>query len=330
MAVGIPDQEGLWNAKWHSWGGQKPNPFATDFYNRFVNPTDGELSLYDLGSGDGPDAVWFARQGLNVTAVDFSTVALEKLRQRAVDSALQDRIVTVRASIDRLELPIGVADIVFSHLGLQFFDNKTTDRIVTEGIRSWLRPRGLAAVKLKSTRDPMYGKGMEVDDGVFVLDGQLRHFFDRERVEQLLAGFGLLHLEETFGPYPGYDFDQGFVEAVAMKDAEQKNEWVNTDGAKRLVDQNAGNPKFQVIDMRTPDEFASGHIKGAMNIDFRDDAFEDNLRLLDRSKTYLIYCRTHNRVGDARLTMESLGFKVVYAVEWGITGWKTKGYDMET
>ena len=80
-----------------------------------------------------------------------------------------------------------------------------------------------------------------------------------------------------------------------------------------------------IIDVRTPQEFEGGHLKGARNIDFYDTAFEHTLSTLDTNAPYSIYCRSGNRSGQALELMESLGFTDVLDLEGGITAWVQSG-----
>lgn len=77
-----------------------------------------------------------------------------------------------------------------------------------------------------------------------------------------------------------------------------------------------------IIDVRTPDEYASGHIKGAINIDYLDDAFETEIAKLDPAKPYLLYCRSGHRSGEAKSLMMEKGFKQVSDINGGISAWK--------
>ncbi|MEN9740735.1 MAG: hypothetical protein RLZ72_1001 [Actinomycetota bacterium] len=63
-----------------------------------------------------------------------------------------------------------------------------------------------------------------------------------------------------------------------------------------------------IIDVRTPDEFASGHVDGAVNIDWEGATFADEVAALDKHGTYLLYCRSGNRAGQAKAAMEQMGF----------------------
>ena len=63
-----------------------------------------------------------------------------------------------------------------------------------------------------------------------------------------------------------------------------------------------------VIDVRTPAEFAAGHVADALNIDAASEDFEAKVDALDKGKTYVVYCRTGSRAGRAIETMTELGF----------------------
>lgn len=73
------------------------------------------------------------------------------------------------------------------------------------------------------------------------------------------------------------------------------------------------------LDVRTPDEFRSGHIEGAMNIDFENASFDSEIQKLDTTKTYFVYCRFGNRSGQALLKMEKVGIKNIYELKGGLT-----------
>lgn len=77
-----------------------------------------------------------------------------------------------------------------------------------------------------------------------------------------------------------------------------------------------------VIDVRTPEEFQSGTIKGAENIDFNDVHFETHIGQLDQSKTYFIYCLSGGRSAQAAGLMRKKGFKEVYELDGGMMAWR--------
>jgi len=95
--------------------------------------------------------------------------------------------------------------------------------------------------------------------------------------------------------------------------------------AHQLIRENAGNRDFVVLDVRTPGEFAQGHLEGAVLIDFRSPGFREEMARQDRTKTYLVYCRTGNRSAQALGVMKELGFHSPYHLVGGIKRWAEKG-----
>lgn len=84
-------------------------------------------------------------------------------------------------------------------------------------------------------------------------------------------------------------------------------------------------PKIVVVDIRTPDEFAEGHIKGAININMNTKDFAKKLAKLDRNKTYLMHCRSGGRSAASIPVWNRLGFKNVLHLAAGTIGWKKEG-----
>jgi rhodanese-related sulfurtransferase len=92
--------------------------------------------------------------------------------------------------------------------------------------------------------------------------------------------------------------------------------------AQTVMKERAGKADFVILDVRTPEEFAEGHIAGAVNLDVQAKDFEKKLRALDRKKNYLVYCRTGNRSRKATVAMEALGFRSIFHMNEGIVKWK--------
>jgi rhodanese-related sulfurtransferase len=90
-----------------------------------------------------------------------------------------------------------------------------------------------------------------------------------------------------------------------------------------------GTGGFQLIDIRTPEEYRSGHLKGAQLIDFYAADFYPKLEKLDKNQPVLIYCRSANRSGQAVMKMKQMGFKQVYNMKGGINAWIGAGYPVE-
>ncbi|MCB4791553.1 MAG: rhodanese-like domain-containing protein [Elusimicrobia bacterium] len=84
-----------------------------------------------------------------------------------------------------------------------------------------------------------------------------------------------------------------------------------------------------ILDIRTPQEYESGHLKGSRNIDFYADDFRTKLDSLDKTKKYLVYCRSGNRSSQALNMMKKLGFKYVIDLKNGIIDWQRNNYPLE-
>lgn len=95
--------------------------------------------------------------------------------------------------------------------------------------------------------------------------------------------------------------------------------------AATLIDQQSDNPQFAIIDVRTPAEYQQGHIAGARLIDYYSSGFQRSLEQLDKTKTYLFYCRSGNRSGRTLKMIAGMGFGKVYHLEGGIRQWQAQG-----
>ena len=78
-----------------------------------------------------------------------------------------------------------------------------------------------------------------------------------------------------------------------------------------------------ILDVRTEAELAAGFIPGAVHIDiYRGYEFLEQIKALDREKTYLVYCRVGGRSGQACNIMQQLGFKYTYNLLGGMEQWQ--------
>lgn len=111
---------------------------------------------------------------------------------------------------------------------------------------------------------------------------------------------------------------QGPAVAVAAPAAPER---VDAEGFAAVV----ASPGVQIIDVRTPEEFAAGHIEGAINYNVQGPEFLDQIAALDPAATYAVYCRSGNRSQPAVDAMASAGITGIYELESGIVGWEGAG-----
>ena len=89
-------------------------------------------------------------------------------------------------------------------------------------------------------------------------------------------------------------------------------------------------PGTIVLDVRTPTEYASGHLPQAQNIDIENSDFATRIAALDTSATYAVYCHSGNRSGVALEQMTAAGFTHVYDLAGGIGAWQNMDGPMAT
>jgi phage shock protein E len=85
-----------------------------------------------------------------------------------------------------------------------------------------------------------------------------------------------------------------------------------------------------ILDVRTPQEYAEGHLPGAVNIDVEGPDFAQQVQALDPTAPYAVYCRSGNRSAVAIQVMDQLGFTNAYHLGGGITAWKGDGGEVVT
>lgn len=101
-------------------------------------------------------------------------------------------------------------------------------------------------------------------------------------------------------------------------------------GAVQAVDpqaflQTASQPGTTVIDVRTPAEFAAGHIDGAVNINVESDTFNGQIDALDKNGTYAVYCHSGRRSTLATDAMAQAGFTKLFNLKGGIADLQAAG-----
>ena len=102
--------------------------------------------------------------------------------------------------------------------------------------------------------------------------------------------------------------------------------YVEASEAAELVSQDSS---LQVLDVRTPKEFASEHIKGAINIDYYADDFKQQVSQLDPEVTYLVHCRSGVRSSKALYILKSAGIKKLVHLDGGMKAWQKHGLPVQ-
>ena len=107
-------------------------------------------------------------------------------------------------------------------------------------------------------------------------------------------------------------------ESIEYRVQETKIENITAIEAAKILKENLD---MMILDIRTPEEYTSGHIPASINIDYKAENFESELKKLDRSKSYLMHCRSGRRSTAALDIFSKLGFEHIIHIEDGILGW---------
>ena len=82
---------------------------------------------------------------------------------------------------------------------------------------------------------------------------------------------------------------------------------------------------IQLVDVRTPEEYAEGHILNSINIDFLGPNFEFDIKKLDKNSPIIVYCQRGSRSAKSALKLRSNSFVKVYDLEGGFYKWLSNG-----
>jgi rhodanese-related sulfurtransferase len=107
-----------------------------------------------------------------------------------------------------------------------------------------------------------------------------------------------------------HEFTETFAEDISPPDAVS------------LIEKYRGHAGFVILDVRTHEEFSTGFIEKAVNIDYTAEDFKEQLVKLDKDSIYLVYCQAGGRSRRAMELMRELGFKRTYNLSGGISLWR--------
>lgn len=203
------DQQSDWNKIHSSSNIKKTGP--SNFAKEVLKVVPKESKILELGCGIGVDAASFASAGHKVLATDFSEVVIAKnqFNFSSVQS-LQFQTLDIKNLSQFLDNEF---DVVYAHLSLHYFPDLITRKVFSE-IHRILRRDGLLCFIVKSTKDPLFGIGLKIEENMYQDEERPRHFFDKKYTESLLKKkFKIQELIE--GNENFYNKDSAFIAVIA-------------------------------------------------------------------------------------------------------------------
>lgn len=113
---------------------------------------------------------------------------------------------------------------------------------------------------------------------------------------------------------------------IEQADSQAEKFIKNVDAAtfKELIEKEDG----IVLDVRTPEEVASGHIPNASTINIYDEDFEAKINMMQKDKTIYVYCKSGGRSSQAAQLLQKNGFDKVYNLDGGTMAWENSNYPL--
>ena len=196
----------------------RPSPFA-----QYVLPhltTGGKL--LELGCGNGRDCTFFANQGIHVTALDMSEIAVSSLQNREVISgSLQ---VFCDDFVCSVKLVDGEYDYVYSRFTLHSINEEQENQLLQNVFVS-LKEGGKFFIEVRSILDDIYGLGEQVGRNSYIYNDHFRRFIVLDELIQkmLEVGYVITLAEEKRGFAPFKNEDPIVIRVIAEKNVEQTN-----------------------------------------------------------------------------------------------------------
>lgn len=97
-----------------------------------------------------------------------------------------------------------------------------------------------------------------------------------------------------------------------------------------LVREARANPDIELLDLRTPEEVATGFIAGAVNVDTLDPRFLEAIEQLDTDHHFLLYARSSAASAEAARILKDAGFTHLTELNGGIEAWVSSGRSLES
>ena len=187
----------VWNKVYKSdnaFFGQEASNFALLCFNHMK--MNNVRRILELGAGHGRDTTFFASNGIEVEALDYSIVVqiLDKITKEK-RLPITPRIFDVRRA---LPFPDSYFDAVYSHMLLNMRFSLDELHFIFSEMRRVLKRKGFNFFSVRNYNDKSYGEGVQIDKGIYDINGFQVRFFTEKEIQDLMKGFELLWIREEY------------------------------------------------------------------------------------------------------------------------------------
>ncbi len=191
---------GIWDRVYQSdntFFGEEPSNFANLCLN--LIKSNNVKKVLEIGAGHGRDALFFASNGLEVEALDYSSMGIEIINKKANEKKLP-----AKAQLYDVKKPLPfkdtLFDAVYSHMLLNMRFSQAELHSVFSEIRRVLKSDGLNYFSVRNHNDKFYGNGVEFEEGIYDINGfEVRFFSEKETLDLIdKEGFRMLWMKEEY------------------------------------------------------------------------------------------------------------------------------------
>jgi SAM-dependent methyltransferase len=153
--------------------------------------------IVELGAGLGRDTIFFAKNSINVKALDYSPAAIEIINKKALKHKLSD-LISAKIFDVRKKLPFedNSLEACFSHMLYCMALSITELNYLNSEICRILKPGGINIYTVRHTGDGDYKNGEHIGENLYENDGFIVHFFSEEKVKKITDGFTIINIEK--------------------------------------------------------------------------------------------------------------------------------------
>ena len=175
--------------------GVSPSVAATKARDIFKKK--GYTKILEIGAGQGRDTFFFAENGFNVHALDYSQAGINNITQNAKKLGLSNLITATHHDI-RKSLPYKntTFDACFSHMLYCMALTKKDLKYLSGELYKVLKTGGINIYTARNTQDGDYKNGFHVGENLYENDGFIVHFFSHQTIKEISDGFKIINIEK--------------------------------------------------------------------------------------------------------------------------------------
>ena len=175
--------------------GEEPSEPAKKAAEHFHK--EGAIKVLELGAGQGRDTLFFARNGFQVNALDYSEPGVISIQEKAQAGGFSQSVFALRHDVrQRLPFEDNSFDACYSHMLFCMALTTADLEFISNEVKRVLKPGGICTYTVRNTADPHNGAGIHRGEDMYEVGGFIVHFFSRDKVEQLAMGYEVVDITE--------------------------------------------------------------------------------------------------------------------------------------